>query len=203
MDVTAAFDAIEKIKEDSSKVIFPRRRKSGGGGLLNEVLLLEKNRFGDKTNPVLRNEYGRLVEQETNLKKWVILDKWQINVEETFWIYGFSPKTERKTISWFMENGPFSEFSGKDDIRRVMVYLNKVVVKHDDGSFDIAICKDMSDAVRFYNVISDFADKMKEKRVIFLGSYSELGPKRRKLEGELQELTGWSLVQLRRRQTKK
>lgn len=78
------------------------------------------------------------------------------------------------------------------DYKRVLIYKNKLVVKHDNGAIDIIFCKNEGDAIRFYNFLESYVKKDKIKQVVFVGNFSEISPRRRKLEDELMEITGWT-----------
>ena len=190
--VEEAYEEVERLLEGSKKVVFPARIQIGEtiGPYRNEYLILEKNRTGDKEAPLLRNEFGKLVRQETNSDKWIILDKFEYDVEETFWVYGYDPTRGRKTFDWIYLNIIMEGIQTSYDIKRVMLYKNKIVVKDDAGNLDIVFCKTQSDAIRFYNMLAERVKKIKQ--VMMLGNYSIRGDKRKALEAELMERTGWT-----------
>jgi hypothetical protein len=68
------------------------------------------------------------------------------------------------------------------------------VIKHDDEPIDFIICKNISDSIRFYNLLEEWCKK--NRQVFFLGSYSKISDKRRELEAELIELTGWDKLKI-------
>ena len=194
VSVEEAYEMVERLLEERKGVVFPARVSIGETieSCRDEYLILEKDRYGDKEAPLLRNEYGKLVRQETNSDTWVILDKFPYEVEETFWVYGYDPVRDRKTFGWIYHNILLAGIETKFDIKRVMLYKNKVVIKDDAGNLDIVFCKTIGDGIRFYNLLSETVAKEKLKQVMFLGNYSEIGDKRRALEDELVQRTGWS-----------
>ena len=204
--VEDAYGVVEQLLEKSKDVIFPARVQITDR-IINsrdEYLILEKNRYGDKEAPLLRNEYGKLVRQETNSEKWVILDKFSYDVEETFWVYGYDPVRGRKTFEWIYHNIIIGNIETSYDIKRVMLYKNKIVVKDDAGNLDIVFCKTISEAIRFYNLLGEWIVKTKMKKHVFmLGNYSEIGDKRRTLERELVEKTGWTIRKIQLPTSKK
>jgi hypothetical protein len=106
-DLESAYEKINELISDSKKIIFPKKTTISSGvkkDTVYEYLLLEKNRDFDKVNPLMRNKYGKLVEQRLNSDKWVIIDKFEYDVEEEFWVYGYNPNLERKTFEWVYEN---------------------------------------------------------------------------------------------------
>ena len=204
--VEDAYEVVERLLEESKGVIFPARVQITDT-IINsrdEYLILEKNRYGDKEAPLLRNEYGKLVRQETNSDTWIVLDKFSYDTEETFWVYGYDPVRGRKTFEWIYYNIIIGNIETSYDIKRVMLYKNKIVIKDDAGNLDIIFCKTVGDAIRFYNLLSDWAEQKKMKKHIFmLGNYSEIGDKRRALEDELMEKTGWTKRKIQMSTSKK
>ena len=182
------FKELQKLNDD---VIFSRKVINAGKlkESRDEYLILQKNRYGDLKPGQLRNEFGKVVEQQTNSSVWEIYDKCERLVEETFWVYGKCPKTDRKTFKWIYENKIIANLINSYDIERVILYKNKLIIKHDELPMDIIICKNISDGIRLYNLLEEWCKK--NKQVFFLGSYNKVSDKRRQLETELIELTGW------------
>lgn len=203
--VEDAYEVVEQLLEEKKGVVFPARVQITDK-IINsrdEYLILEKNRYGDKEAPLLRNEYGKLVRQETNSDTWIVLDKFSYDTEETFWVYGYDPVRGRKTFEWIYYNILLYGIETAYDIKRVMLYKNKVIIKDDAGHLDIVFCKTVSDGIRFYNMLSEWSAKRKLKQIMFLGNYSEIGDKRRKLEAELVEKTGWTIRKIQMSTSKK
>ena len=203
--VEDAYEEVERLLEESKGVIFPARVQITDT-IINsrdEYLILEKNRYGDKEAPLLRNEYGKLVRQETNSDTWIVLDKFSYDTEETFWVYGYDPVRGRKTFEWIYHNILLGGIETKFDIKRVMLYKNKIVIKDDAGNLDIVFCKTTSDAIRFYNLLNEWVTENKIRQVLFLGDYSKIGDKRRALEDELIVKTGWTKRKIQMATSKK
>lgn len=201
-----AYETVEELLKDQKGIIFPARVQITDRIISSrdEYLILEKDRLGDKEAPLLRNEYGKLVKQETNSDKWIVLDKFSYDTEETFWVYGYDPVRGRKTFEWIYYNIIIGNIETSYDIKRVMLYKNKIVVKDDVGNLDIVFCKTVSDAIRFYNLLSDWVmQKKMKKHILMLGNYSEIGDKRRALEKELIERTGWTIRKIQMSTSKK
>lgn len=199
-----AYTKMCELSENNKKVIFPRKYLNSGviSNIKDEYLLLEKNRFGDKENVLLRNEFGKFVEHKiTNNTKWVIRDKIIKLVEETFWVYGHDPKLDRKDFSWIFDNLFLLKIENHYDIIRVLIYKNKLVIKYDNYPTTMVICKNKSDAIRLYNHISDKAQKNKIKQIVCIGSLNVVCDNRRELECELMELTGWNKTKIQRSTT--
>lgn len=197
-------EATEKIKElqkEKEKIVFPRKYLNKGkiSILKDEFLLLEKNRYGDKNDGMVRNEFGKFVTQTIiNSKKWIIRDKFERLVEETFWVYGFDPRTDRKTYLWIYENLLLNQIENSYDIIRVMIYKNKLIIKYDEKPMTMIMCKNQSDSIRMYNMISDNIKKNKIKQIICVGIYNILTNARKELEQEIMKLTGWTKTKIQR-----
>ena len=191
-DIKEAYDVFNALKTQDNNVIFP----SNITGIhqiensIDEYILIEKNE--DKTSTLLRNEYGKFVEQTTNKNGWVIIDKFRYKREEEFWVYGYNSRNDRKTFLWIYNNLVISDLYDNLDFKRIFLYKNKIVIKNDANEIDLVLCKDESDAVRFYNKTEEWIKRDKIKQVLFMGDYSSISDRRRKLEDELIALTGWT-----------
>lgn len=198
---TDAFNKLMELDNDNRLVVFPRRFLNSGKISVpkDEYLLLEKNRDGNKSDGMLRNEFGKIVcHKIKNNNKWVIRDKIVRQIEETFWVYGYCPKTDRKTYTWIYENLIIGGISNPYDVIRVLVYKNKLVIKYDEKPMVLVMCKNKSDCIRMYNLISEDIRKVRNKQVMCVGSYNLISDKRRELEEELIELTGWTRSKIQR-----
>ena len=188
-----AYAELRRLLDISKQVVFPQQNTSLKTIVNSEYiyLLLERNRHGDKQNARLKNRVGKLVEQSTNSKQWVIVDKEFYDVEETFWVFGKHPKDDRKPYNYILamlSNGIESKY----DFKRVILYKNKVLFKDDDSQYDIIFCKNINDSIRLYNKLREDIKRLKIKNIYFVGAYNEISDKRRELEKELVEQTGWT-----------
>jgi hypothetical protein len=200
--IEEAYAELHRLISESNMVQFPQRNTSLKKIINSEYvyLLLERNRNGDKKNSRLKNNIGKLVEHKTNSKRWVIIDKEFYDVEETFWVYGNSPKYDRKTYSYILSmlcGGVDSKY----DFKRVIQYKNKVLFKDDESVYDIIFCKNISDSVRLYNKLREDVIGLKIKNIYFIGSYDRLSPKRKELEEDLVAQTGWTKRKIQKRTT--
>ena len=187
-----AYEVFNDLKTKDKNVIFP----SNITGIhqiensVDEYILIEQN--DDKTSTLLRNEYGKLVEQTINKEGWIIIDKFRYKKEETFWVYGYNSRNDRKTFLWIYQNLIVANTDFIFDFKRIILYKNKVVIKNDENDINIVFCKDESDAIRMYNKIEEWAKRDKNKQILFMGDFSAISDRRRKLEDELIALTGWT-----------
>lgn len=200
--IEEAYAELHRLISISNMVQFPQRNTSLKKIVNSEYvyLLLERNRDGDKKNQRLKNKIGKLVEHTTNSKIWVIIDKEFYDVEETFWVFGKSPKYDRKTYSYILSL-LCSDIGSKYDFKRVIQYKNKILFKDDSSVYDIIFCKNKSDSVRLYNKLREDVIGLKIKNIYFIGSYDKISLKRRELERELMEQTGWTKRKIQKHTT--
>lgn len=201
-----AYKYMEGLMAMSNEVVFPIesqwKEKTADTNPKYTYYILEKNRFGDKGAPLLKNDIGKYVPHETTNEKWVILDKFPYKIEETFWVWGYNPRTDRKTWPWIWENLVLPKADDRYAVVRVMLYKNKVIIR-DDDTMEIVFCKTTSDAIKFYNLLQNKAMENKIKQIFFLGSYNTIGDRRRKLEQEIMDLTGWTKEKVQSSNTRK
>lgn len=182
-----AREAYDKLKEMSDAVEYPAISKGNTKTLQieNEVLLLQKNRDGTKTNMWDRNEFGKLREVQTNDDNYVVFDKFKLNIEEKFMVFGYPP-SDKKTFRWIMDN-IVPKGLDESTIRRVMLFKNKVVFKNDDGNLDMVTCKRVSDAIKLYNLLKHKCEEEGLSKVYFMGSYDNDPERKRKMADEIIE----------------
>lgn len=196
-----AYSKLQELNNLNSTIVFPRKfiNNETINTVKDEYLILERNRFGDKSDGLLRNEFGKFVEQKiTNNTKWVVRDKIVRLVEETFWVYGYDPKSDRKTCQWILDYLIFGAIETEYDIIRVLVYKNKLIIKYDNKPMRMVMCKNKSDAIRLYNFISDQIRIKKIKQVVCIGAYNVVCDSRRELEQDIMNLTGWDKRKIQR-----
>lgn len=188
-------DAYERFNQEKIRaqaVVFPRKTKVHDTleKSIDECVLVGKT---DSGPTMLRNEYGKLVEQRTDLEGWEIMDKFRCAVEETFWVWGYDNRAKsRKTFSWIYDNLLICGGFGLYEYRRVFTFRNKLLIRYDDMSLNFVICKTDSDAIHLYNELQNRAKKDGVKQLMFLGDKSERTEETKKLILELMKITGWS-----------
>lgn len=197
-----AYIKLKELQENNKNIIFKKKFTNKGeiSEYKGEYLLLKKNREGDLQNGMLRNEYGKLIEHISSNSKWVVYDKCKRDIEETFWVYGKCPKTDRKTFKWVYDNLIKDKIETDYDIERVLIYKNKLIIKYDNNEMSIILCKTTSDAIRFYELLKVWCKG--DKQVFFIGSYDKISDKRRELEEELMNYTGWNKIKIQRATTR-
>lgn len=158
--------------EENKNVIFPVRFINYKKIMPSDYelyIIKQRDEFDVDTTTKLRNEYGELIEHKTDNEKWIIIDKHQWDIEETFWVFGYHPKYQRKTFSWIFEDFIESNQDDKYNFRNAIVYNNKFIVDC-VGKLKIVFCKNKSDALRMYDMIERLCNEKKYKHVLFSGN---------------------------------
>jgi len=153
-------DAIEK---NRNKVKFPQNR------FKYEILLVKKTNEDEDTVASLRDKDGKFVDNIiTDWENHVIIDKNDWLVEETFGIYGLHPRKNKKTYPYILNNLLLNNEDVGDEMRRVMVFKNKVIIQYLED-FDYITCYDDNRAKVLYDALQDDIVKLKKKYIVFMG----------------------------------
>ena len=191
-NIQDAYVLFKEVTENRPKPIFPV--EIVGRHLIreavDEVVIIE--RTDDNAPSLLRNDYGKFVEQKLNVPGWKLIDKARIYLEETFWVWGYDNKKDRKTFDWIYENiivkcGDCDEGLS---FKRIMLFRNKIFVKDDYGKYDLIICKTESDGIRFYNLLEEWLKRDGIKNIILTGDYSDVRDPVPYFD-LLHQITGW------------
>lgn len=183
--------------EKNKNVVFPKLYVNNGRNSKHieevelEYVVLKKIRNKEIEPSVtrLRNQYGTFVEHKTTSENWAVYDKFPCVLEETFWVYGKNPKTDRKSFGWIFDNLVVDHAEEKNDIVMIYVYNNKVIFKYEDN-FEFVICKNVSDAIRMYNLLEE---KTKRARnVIMTGATNTRDGRGKVTIDMLSDKTGWT-----------
>lgn len=193
----------------NNEIIFPKTyinnnlltNKNNNLETKDEYLILEKIKSSKTSStPKIQNEFGKYIEHTTNSDIWKIYDKLPCLTEESFWVYGYHPKRERKNFKWIFEN-LIENSLNYTDILRIFIYKNKIFFKHDNKYFDFVICKNQSDVIKMYNLLSDWCNKNKYKSCFFIGEVHTCTPQGKQLIKDMQDKTGWNLRKIRSKAT--
>ena len=203
---------VEKKKREliseNEKVEFPveyinnRRKSESMYYFESEYVVLKKIKPDENrtTESKVQNEYGKFVTHVTTSKNYYVYEKFKKLTEETFWVYGYNPRIDRKTYRFirerFVEELPYE----RDSLLNIYLYNNKVIFKYDDD-FEFVICKNMSDALRMYKMLLERYGKT--KGIIFTGRISGASERVRYTIDMMKEKTGWPLAKIYKTNTYK
>lgn len=188
-------DAIERNRK---KAVFPQtiatNRKNGAHEAIKvkyEILLVKKTQDGENTTKAFRNEDGKFVDNIiTDWENHVIVDKADWFVEETFGVYGFHPRKEKKTYTFILNNLLLNNEDDGDEMRRIMVFKNKVIIQYLED-FDFITCYDNEQAKQLYDMLQKDVVKLKKKYIVFMGETNS-----NKWVDKIEEKTGWNRLSI-------
>jgi len=124
-----------------------------------------------------------------------VIDSFRYYKEETFWVFGYNKKSDRKTFGWILENIVLKDIRPKyvkNTYKNVLTYKNKIIIKSNSGLTDIVFCKNIEDAQKFYELLFNYIKKNRLNSVKFSGDFSKISKERKELEQELISITGFS-----------
>lgn len=181
-------DAIKVLEDKNKQILFPKknincRNKKGTKPFKSEYVILERSNEPSPT--FLRNDYGKLISHTTTSDRWKIYNKFPRNIEETFWVYGFNPLSDRKDCLWIKTN----LIDDSDEYVRICVYGNKIVFRYDQDC-EIVICKNKTDCIQLYNTLEKFYEH--DKTVIFTGLATPYSERANYIVDIIQKKTGWN-----------
>ena len=152
-----------------------------------ELLLIQKKDKGDDTSNMLRNSDGKLVENIILDSDYQILKKDEWLIEETFYVYGYHPKKDRKTAHFILDM--LVNNCNRDNIKRVFIFKNKLVFQYNDD-FDFIVCKNKDEAFRLYDILEKSIKKLNMNKYIFFTDELKRGLTSWFLDA-MEEKTGW------------
>jgi hypothetical protein len=165
-----------------------------------ELVIIKCKEFGDKEVNKIRDEYGQFVNYVSSNEDWIVIDRANYDVEETFWVYGYHPKLQRKTFDWIFDNMIYKNAKNKYMFKSIQIYLNKILIDCNE-KLDIVICKNKKDAIRFYNQVEKLCIERKMKYVLLLGDIAHSKYKSDWID-RIQRLTHWSRSKVNRTSTR-
>jgi hypothetical protein len=193
-----AFKRFHQFKFEN-KVIFPKKFIND-----KEIKPVEykicviKDVESDDDFRTIRDNMGKTSVEEPMGGIWTILDEKPYNIEETFWIYGYNPSTDRKSIKDVIKLVGKNSYSDKKSKQVVVVY-NKLLI-HNEEQFDMIICKCKEDAQRLHHTLARAAKRNKMKSILFMGTAKESTMSQ--YYDIIEENTDWPRTKIRRRSTK-
>jgi len=166
-----------------------------------ELILLKRRKEDDPKETLIRNEMGQFVPNVATNEKWVIYEKADFYFEETYWVYGFHPRHQRKDFYYILED-ILLKGVGKVNYhqKRVMVYKNKLIIEDDNYDFEMVICKTHEDCIRLYNELEKEIIPLKLKSIYWSGFVGDALYGR--LIERIMEKTGWDIRKIKRNSTR-
>lgn len=189
--------------EENKSVIFPVRFNNNKTEIIEssyEIMIIKARDKTESRETKVMDEYGKFVNYATNDDDWIIYDRSPYYIEETFWVYGYHPRLQRKDFKWIYDNFISNNSNNKYLFKTVQLFKNKILVEC-NGKLDMVICKNKQDAIRMYNMIEEWCERDKMKYIGFMGDLSYSKYKSDWIT-KIQKLTNWTRKKITRMSTR-
>lgn len=189
--------------EENKSVIFPIKFNNNKTEIIEssyEIMIIKARDKTESRETKVMDEYGKFVNYATNDDDWIIYDRSPYYIEETFWVYGYHPRLQRKDFKWIYDNFISNNSNNKYLFKTVQLFKNKILVEC-NGKLDMVICKNKQDAIRMYNMIEEWCERDKMKYVGFMGDLSYSKYKSDWIT-KIQKLTNWTRKKITRMSTR-
>lgn len=200
---TKIYKRFKELLDESKEVMFPIRYNNHEHVMIEaeyELVIIKcSDEFDSKVNKV-KSDSGEFVDYKTTDEDWIVVDRAAYDIEESFWVYGYHPRLQRKDFNWIFDNFIAKDAKNKYMFKSIQVYLNKLLIDC-NGKLEIVICKNKKDSIRLYNLIETKSNEKKFKYIMFMGDISKS-----KYKGDwikrIKELTGWNNIKINRSSTR-
>jgi len=189
--------------KENKKVVFPMRYNNHEHVMKEcnyELIIIKGKDEFDNDVQKIRDEYGKFIYYESSDEDWIIYDRANYDIEETFWVYGYHPRIQRKDFNWIFDTFIEKDAKNKYVFKSVVVYKNKLLIDY-NGKLEMVICKNKSDCVRMYNMIEKRSMERKHKNVAFMGDIADSKYKKMWMD-RIRELTHWNDKKIERSSTR-
>ena len=189
--------------EENKSVVFPIKFNNNKTEIIDssyEIMIIKARDKTESRETKVMDEYGKFVNYATNDDDWIIYDRSPYYIEETFWVYGYHHRLQRKDFKWIYDNFISNNSNNKYLFKTVQLFKNKILVEC-NGKLDMVICKNKQDAIRMYNMIEEWCKRDKMKYVGFMGDLSYSRYKSDWIT-KIQKLTNWTRKKITRMSTR-
>ena len=183
--------------KDKNKVLTPKKTNAykKTKPVIYELLLLKEKEENDPKF-YTKDELGRNIEINVKSDKWTILHKDEYFYEEKFTVFGYDKRLDTKDIIRLILLRKHKGIL----LKQVNYVVNKVLI-HQDGDFDIVVCKTKSDAKRLYEILREFYESNDRiKNILFTGLVGKRN--RTELYKKIVKKTGWTINKVYRSSTR-
>ena len=197
------YKKFNELLKENKKVKFPMRFNNEKHVMIpseHEIVIIKCTDEFDKKDNKIRDDNGEFITYTTDNNDWVVIDRAPYDIEETFWVYGYHPKMQRKTYDWVFENFILKDSKNKYMFKSIQIYHNKVLIEC-DGKLEMVICKNKSDSVRFYNTLETDVKRNKFKYIMFMGDIKNSKYKSEWIK-KIMNLTNWNYKKVIRSSTR-
>jgi hypothetical protein len=154
-----------------------------------EVLLLKQFEEGDQ-NVLIKDNYGRSVQIQTDDGDWTVIGKIDYDIEEQFNVTGANRKLNGKEI---LDHVLLNNIADNNP-KQVVILNNKVVIE--GLNIFMVTCKNVTEATRLYNKLRVHCYDNNIGRVVFFGTVPK--PNKKLWYKKIHERTGVSYNRLYR-----
>ena len=193
----------EKLLKENKKVMFPIRYNNHEHVMIEseyELVIIKCRDENESLTNKVRTDSGEFIDYTTTDDDWIVIDRATYNIEETFWVYGYHPRLQRKDFKWIFDNFISADAKNKYMFKTVQIYKNKLLVDC-NGKLEMVICKNKQDGIRLYNKVEEESKRNKFKYIIFMGDVSK-SKYRSDWIKRIKELTHWSDEKIKRSSTR-
>ena len=183
--------------KDKNKILTPKKTNAykKTKPVIYELLLLKEKEENDPKF-YTKDELGRNIEINVKSDKWTILHKDEYFYEEKFTVFDYNKRLDTKEIIKLILLRKHKGIL----LKQVNYVVNKVLI-HQDGDFDIVVCKTKSDAKRLYEILREFYESNDRiKNILFTGLVSKRN--RTELYKKIVKKTGWTINKVYRSSTR-
>lgn len=198
-----AYRLFHQLLKDTKKLIFPMRFNNENHVMVRsdyELVIIKCRDENEPTVNKIKDDNGMYVNYEASNTDWIIVDRAPYEVEETFWIYGYHPRIQRKTFQWVFDNFILPNEEHKSKFKEIYAYNNKICIDC-EGKMEMVICKTREDSARFYNLLEEWCKKRNMKYVSFMGSNRGSNYSKYWFD-KIQQLTNWDRLKINRPSTR-
>lgn len=166
--VETSFKNFNKIK--SENVVYFERKFINNNGIIpvNYRIYLVKNHENGDEMRLIRNKVGKLVYEKPIFGIWTVLYDSSYKIEESFWVYGYNNRTDRKNIVDIIKL-LMIDIDNPKKLKQVVVVKNKLLI-HVEDQFDMVICKCKKDAQRLHHELAKASKINKINNLLFMGT---------------------------------
>jgi len=189
--------------KENKNIVFPREYNNLKHVMVEtdyELVIIKLREEGEDKITKVRDMYGKYTNYKSSNPDWIIIDRAHYDIEETFWVYGYHPRLQRKDFNWIFENLIEIDAKNREKFKTIQIYHNKVLIDN-SGKLDMVLCKNKKDAIRMHNLIQEWCIKKKYKYIAFMGDLANSKYKINWIK-RIMELTNWNEIKVTRRSTR-
>jgi len=157
-----------------------------------ELILLESKEISKK-EIVVRDMFGKIIRNREIEPGWLLLERSNWSVEETFKVFG---KEERLSCVQIVKQILLPNKVHK----QVCCVLNKLIIEDDNDHMEIITCKNKHDSGRLHDALQDICKKFEVKSIMFFGKSTP--ENRSRLYPKILKKTGWKKSRVYRTSTR-